>query len=187
MPRSDGEKLWRYADLARLWAWALIGAAVALLALSVGMQAGTGDGLSLWWFAAAFGITGVTGIVLYPLFRSWRSAMPSMRLPDAVRATGARRLEASPRDWRMWAITTGIIVFLGCAVMMVFLVAVLKPGGTVEGVVVGMMAAWGAATLDDVRRIRRAEQAEGRRYYAACRRPTGVGNHLVWTRPPKEA
>jgi hypothetical protein len=71
-------------------------------------------------------------------------------------------------------------MFLGSAAVMVFLVGVLGRGGTAEGVTVGMMAAWGLATLSDVRRIRAAEAAEGRRYYAACRRPTGVGNNLVW-------
>ena len=34
--------------------------------------------------------------------------------------------------------------------MMVFLIGVLGRGGTAEGVVVGMLAAWGAATLVDV-------------------------------------
>jgi hypothetical protein len=43
-----------------------------------------------------------------------------------------------------------------------------------------MLAAWGLATLDDARRITAIEAEEGRRYFAACRRPTGVGNHLVW-------
>jgi hypothetical protein len=43
-----------------------------------------------------------------------------------------------------------------------------------------MLVAWGLATLEDVRRIRAVEAAEGRRYFAACRRPTGVGNRLVW-------
>ena len=57
-------------------------------------------------------------------------------------------------------------------------------GGTAEGVVVGMLAAWGAATLEDVRRIRAIERSEGRRYFAACRRPTGVGNRLVWLQRP---
>ena len=52
-----------------------------------------------------------------------------------------------------------------------------------------MLAAWGAATLEDVRRIRAAERAEARRYYASCRRPTGVGNKLVWVphRAPSDA
>jgi len=103
-----------------------------------------------------------------------------VRLPQAVRATGPRRLEASPRDWRRWAAVTCGVLLVGGAAMLVFLVGVLGPGGTAEGVVVGMLAAWGAATLEDVRRIRAAELAEGRRYYAACRRPTGVGSKLVW-------
>jgi hypothetical protein len=64
--------------------------------------------------------------------------------------------------------------------MLVFLVGVLGRGGTAEGVVVGMLAAWGLATLEDARRIRRTEDAEGRDYFAACRRPTGVGDRLVW-------
>lgn len=179
---ESGEKLWRYASLARLWSWCLIVVAGLLLLLSIALQAGADEGVDSRWFAALFGITGVTGILLYPLFRVWlrRTALPSVRLPQAVRATGPRRLEASPRDWRRWALVTGAILLVGGAAMLVFLVGVLGRGGTAEGVVVGMLAAWGAATLEDVRRIRAAEAAEGRRYYAACRRPTGVGNRLVW-------
>ena len=64
--------------------------------------------------------------------------------------------------------------------MLTFLVGVLGRGGIAEGVVVGMIAAWGLATLEDARRIEGIEAAEGRRYYAACHRPTGVGNRLVW-------
>jgi hypothetical protein len=53
---------------------------------------------------------------------------------------------------------------------------------------VGMLAAWGLATLKDARRIESIEADEGRRYFAACRRPTGVGNQLVWMpRRPAEA
>jgi len=181
---DNSEKLWRYADLARLWSWCLIGVGAVLLPLAVALQAGTEEGLDAWWFAAAFGITGITGIILYPLFRVWlrRAALPSVRLPQAVRATGKRRLEASPRDWRRWSVITALILLAGSAAMMLFLVGVLGRGGTAEGVVVGMLAAWGAATLEDARRIRRIEASEGRRYYAACERPTGVGNHLVWVR-----
>jgi hypothetical protein len=179
---ETGEKLWRYASLARLWSWCLIVVAGLLLPLSIALQAGTDEGLDGRWFAALIGVSGVTGIVLYPLFRVWlrRSALPSVRLPQAVRATGPRRLEASPRDWRRWALVTGAILLVGGGAMLVFLVGVLGRGGTAEGVVVGMLAAWGAATLEDVRRIRAIETAEDRRYYAACRRPTGVGNRLVW-------
>lgn len=184
MARDDAEKLWRYAGLARMWSWCLIGVGGALLALSVGLEAGSEGGLGSRWFAAAFGITGVTGIILYPLFRVWlrKSALPSVRLPDAVRATGRRRLEASPRDWRRWTIITALVLFASGAAMLLFLVAVLGRGGTAEGVVAGMLAAWGVATLEDARRIREAEEADGRLYYAASRRPTGVGNNLVWVR-----
>jgi hypothetical protein len=181
MAASD-EKLWRYSSLARLWSWCLIVVAGLLLLLSIALQAGADEGLGSRWFAALIGITGLTGILLYPLFRVWlrRTALPSVRLPQAVRATGPRRLEASPRDWRRWALATGAVLLVGGAAMLVFLVGVLGRGGTAEGVVVGMLAAWGAATLEDARRIRAIEAAEGRRYYAACRRPTGVGNRLVW-------
>lgn len=181
MPDGD-EKLWRYATLARMWSWCLIGVAAALLALSVGLQAGAPEGLSGRWWAAVVGVTGLTGAILYPLFRVWlrRTALPSVRLPQAVRASGPRRLEASPRDWRRWALVTALVLLAGGAATLIFLVGVLGRGGTAEGVVVGMVAAWGAATLEDVRRIRAAERREGRAYYAACRRPTGVGRHLVW-------
>lgn len=178
----DGEKLWRYAGLARLWSWSLIGVGLVLLPFSVALQAGTDEGLSGRWFAAAFGVAGATAVVLYPFFRVWlrRTALPSVRLPQAVKASGPRRLEASPRDWRRWAVVTVVILLVGGAAMLMFLVGVLGRGGTAEGVVVGMLAAWGLATLDDVRRIHAIEEDEGRRYYASCRRPTGVGGKLVW-------
>jgi len=179
---ESGEKLWRYASLARLWSWCLIVVAALLLGLSVAIQAGADDGLSGRWFAAALGIAGLSGVVLFPFFRVWlrKTALPSVRLPQAVRATGPRRLEASPRDWRRWGLFTGVVLLVGGAAMLVFLVGVLGRGGTAEGVVVGALAAWGAATLEDARRILATEEAEGRRYYAACRRPTGVGGKLVW-------
>lgn len=179
---QTGEKLWGYASLARLWSWTLIAVAGTLLGLSIAIQAATDEGLDGRWYAAALGVTGLTGVISYPLFRVWlrKTALPSVRLPQAVRASGPRRLEASPRDWRRWAFFTGLVLLVGGAAMLVFLIGVLGRGGTAEGVVVGMLAAWGAATLEDARRIRTIEQAEGRRYFAACRRPTGVGNRLVW-------
>lgn len=184
MPPDNTEKLWRYADVARLWSWSLILVAVALLGLSVMLQAGTAEGLDGPWFAVALGVSALTAAVLYPLFRAWlgRSALPSVRLPDAVRESGRRHLEASPRDWRRWSAITAAVLFVGGAAMLVFLIGVLGGGGTAEGVVVGVLVAWGATTLWDVRRIRHTEASEGRRYYARCRRPLGVGNHLVWTR-----
>lgn len=179
---QTGEKLWGYASLARLWSWALIGVSGLLLLLSVAIQAGSDEGLTTRWFGVALGVTGVTGVLCYPLFRVWlrKAALPSVRLPQAVRASGPRRLEATPRDWRRWAMFTLIILVVGGSAMLVFLIGVLGRGGTAEGVVVGMLAAWGAATLQDVNLIRATEAAEGRRYFAACIRPTGVGNKLVW-------
>ncbi len=177
-----GEKLWRYTSLVRLWSWALIGVAVALLALSFAMEAGTDEGIDSWWLGAVVGVTGLTGAILFPLFRVWlrKAALPSVRLPQAKRASGPRRLEATPSDWRRWAAVTAVVLLVGGAAMLVFLVGVLGRGGTAEGVVVGMLAAWGLATLEDARRIRRTEDAEGRDYFAACRRPTSVGDRLVW-------
>jgi hypothetical protein len=179
---QDGEKLWGYASLARLWSWTLIVVAALLLGLSIAIQAATDEGLESRWWAAALGITGVTGVLCYPFFRVWlrRSALPSVRLPQAVRASGPRRLEATRRDWRRWTLFTGLVLLIGGAAMLTFLIGVLGRGGTAEGVVVGMLAAWGLATLDDARKITAIETAEGRRYFAACRRPTGVGNRLVW-------
>lgn len=179
---ADDEKLWGYAALARLFSWTLIAAAWLMLLLSIGLQAATDEGIDSRWYAAAFGIATLTGVISYPLFRVWlrKTALPSVRLPQAVRASGPRRLEATPRDWRRWAAFSGVVLIVGSAAMLTFLVGVLGKGGTAEGVVVGMLAAWGAATLEDARRIRATERAEGRRYYAACRRPTGVGNKLVW-------
>jgi hypothetical protein len=176
------EKLWRYEALARLWSWSLIGVAGALLALSAALQAGVDEGVDARWVGVALGVTGITGVVFFPLLRVWlrRSALPSLRLSQATKASGPRRLEASPGDWRRWGTVTVLALLVGGAAMLAFLVAVLGGGGTAEGVVAGILAAWGLATLEDARRVRRVEEAEGRRYYASCQRPTAVGNRLVW-------
>ncbi len=149
---QSGEKLWGYASLARLFSWTLIVVGGLMLLLSIGLQAATDEGLDGRWYAAAFGITGLTGVISYPLFRVWlrKTALPSVRLPQAVRASGPRLLEATPRDWRRWALFSGVVLTVGGAAMLTFLIGVLGTGGTAEGVVVGMLAAWGAATLEDV-------------------------------------
>ena len=160
---DSGEKLWRYASLARLWSWRLIAVGILLLGLSVAIQAGSDEGLTGRWFAAAFGIAGITGAIMFPLFRVWlrKAALPSVRLPQAVRASGPRRLEASPRDWRRWALFTAVVLLVGGAAMLVFLIGVLGRGGTAEGVVAGAIVAWGAATLEDARRILAIEDDGG--------------------------
>jgi hypothetical protein len=176
------EKLWRFAGLARLWSWSLIGVAGVLLLLAIAIQSGTDAGLSLRWFGITLGVTGLTGAVFFPFLRVWlrRSALPSVRLPDAKRETGARRLEATPADWRRWVAVTSLLLLVGGAAMLTFLIGVLGRGGTAEGVVVGVLTAWGLATLEDARRIERVEVEEGRRYYAAGTRPTAAGQKLVW-------
>lgn len=182
------EKLWRYSRLARLWSWSLILAALALLGLTFLIRATSDEGVDLRFLGVVAAVTGGTGIVFFPFLRVWlrRAALPSVRLPQATKASGPRRLEASPADWRRWSVATGLILTVGGAAMLIFLVGVLGAGGTAEGVVVGTLAAWGLATLEDARRIAAAEDQERRLYYAACRRPTGVGNRLVWVASGKK-
>lgn len=176
------EKLWRYRGLAKLWSWALIIAAIGLLGLAIPLEIGSPGGLDASYLISLGAISVVTAAVLYPFFLMWlrRSAMPSLRLEEAEPASGPRRLEASNADWRRWSAITTLLIFAGGAAVMVFLIGMLGRGGTAEGVTVGMIAAWGLATLRDTRRISSAEAEQGRRYYAACRRPTGVGHKLVW-------
>lgn len=182
-----GAKLWRYSRLARVWSWSLIVSAAILLVVAVLIRAGSDDGIDLRWMGVVVAVTGVTGALGYPLLKLWlrRSAMPSLRLPQASKSTGPRLLHAARADWRRWGVVTTLVLTVGGTAMMTFLIGMLGAGGTAEGVVVGLLAAWGFATLDDARAIDRAEQAEGRRYYAAVRRPAAVGDHLVWL--PAEA
>lgn len=181
--RANGqEKLWRYGGLARLWARSLILSAVALTAISVALEATSGGGASTRWFAVLVGVTGLSGAIFVPLLRVWlsRAALPSLRLDGADRLSGNRRLEASPADWRRWSIVIGLVLLVSSAMMLTFLIGVLERGGTAEGVVIGTLLAWGIVTIEDARRIDRAEREQGRRYYASCRRPIAVAECLVW-------
>ncbi len=185
MARATGrEMLWRYPSLVRLWSWALIGVGAALLALATGFQAGSQAGLSVRWIGVVLGVTGGTGGLFLPLLRMWlRKTAPSAYLVKATPLRGQRRLEAGPGDWRRWGVTTVAVLLVGSAAMLLFLIGVLResgPDGIAEGVVVGLVAAWGLVTLEDARRIERTERAEGRRYFAATDRPTAAGNKLVW-------
>lgn len=184
MAPSGPEKLWDYARLARTWSWALIVVGLLLLGVSPALQATSPTGVSPRYLGILVAVTGATGLVFFPFLRVWlrRGAMPSARLPQAAKLAGPRRLEASPSDWRRFRLTMGGVLLVGSAAMLVFLVGVLGRGGTAEGVVIGVLLAWGLATLEDARRITRAEAEEGRRYFAACQRPTGVGRKLVWVK-----
>ena len=65
-----------------------------------------------------------------------------------------------------------------------FLVGILGGGGVAEGVVAGVLIAWGLVTLHDVKRLERIEVEQSRTYFAACRRPVSVGSVLIYrTRP----
>lgn len=183
---AANELLWSFPGVARLYAWALVGVSLALVAVAVALEATSEDGLSWRYAGVLTGVAGLSGLVFFPVLRVWlgRGGLPSARLPDATRATGPRRLEATRADWRRWALATVVVLLVAGVALMMFLIAVLGRGGTAEGVVVGVLLAWGLVTLEDARRVEAAERAEGRRYYAACRRPTGVGNRLVWTAGP---
>jgi hypothetical protein len=193
MGRGQQDKLWRYTSLVRLWSWALIGVGGAMLLVGAALQAGSATGLSATWVGVSVAVSGLTGAVFYPLLRMWlRKTAPSGYLPRATRLSGPRRLEAGPSDWRRWALLIVVFLLIGSAAMLAFLVGVLRdsgPDGIAEGVVVGVVNAWGLVTLGDARAIERTEHAEGRRYFAAGDRPTAAGNRLVWTpaEPPPGA
>lgn len=184
MARSqDHEKLWRYTSLVRLWSWALIGVGLAMFPLAVLTQ--QAENISLRYFGTMLGITGITGVLFFPLLRMWlRKSRPSEFLGRAKRIAGPRRLQAGPGDWRVWGAQVTGFLLVGTFVMLTFLVAVLRsagPDGIAEGVVIGVLIAWGLVSLEDARRIRTIEADEGRTYFAVGRRPTAAGNHLTWT------
>ncbi len=177
--------LWDYARLARLYAIEIIVVALLLGVVSGILEATSEDGWSWTWLGVLSAITGITGLIFFPLLRSWlrKGGLPSIRLPDAQPAEGPRVLAAAPADWRRFAALSGVLLFVSAFATLIFLVAVLGRGGTAEGVVIGVLLAWGLVTLEDGRRIQRAQQDEDRVYWAAGRRPWGAGNRLVFTIP----
>jgi len=177
----NDERLWRYSRLTRMWAQSMIVAALLVLGLAFVVEATAGDGVDGGWLLVFCGVTLGTLVLCTPLVR-FGVAPPSSRLTEAEPNSGPRRLEPTPGEWRRWALMSGAVMVVGATAMLMFLVAILDRGGTAEGVVVGLLAAWSIATFVDVRQIERAEQGEHRRYYAAVRRPTAVGRHLVWER-----
>jgi hypothetical protein len=180
---GDRDLLWDYARLARMYGIQLLGVSVALVVVSIILEATSEDGWSWWWLGTLTAMTGVTGLVFFPILRVWlrKGGLPSIRLPDAQPAEGRRMLAAAPGDWRSFAAIVAILLFISAGATLLFLVAVLGRGGTAEGVVIGVLLAWGFVTLEDARRIARTQLEEKRMYWAAARRPWGAGNRLVFT------
>lgn len=175
--------LWNYAQLARMYAIELLVVSMLLVVVSIILEATSEDGWSWTWLGTLVAMTGITGLVFFPLLRSWlrRGGLPSISLPDAQPAEGSRMLAAAPSDWTRFGVLTGVLLFVSAFATLLFLVAVLGRGGTAEGVVIGVLLAWGFVTLEDGRRITRTEADESRVYWAAGRRPWGAGNRLVYT------
>ena len=180
---GDRDLLWDYARLARMYGIQLLGVSAALVAVSIILEATSEDGWSWWWLGPLTAMTGITGLVFFPILRVWlrKGGLPSIRLPDAQPAEGRRMLAAAPGDWRSFAAIVAILLFISAGATLLFLVAVLGRGGTAEGVVIGVLLAWGFVTLEDARRIARTQLDEKRMYWAAARRPWGAGNRLVFT------
>lgn len=166
-----------------MWAWSMIVAAVLILALSVTVAAESADGLTNDWLIV-FAAVGFGTMIVGAVFVRFMIAAPSSRLPHATAHDNDRTPPATLGDWRKWTVITGAVIVVGGAASMIFLVAILGEGGTAEGVVVGILAAWGVATLADAHQIRVAQAEEGRRYFALVTTPTAVGRHLVYRENP---
>lgn len=178
------EKLWNYARISRVWALTLIVAGPVMLVGGALLEAGDPkDGLQASWIPIALGSFVSAAVVFFFLLRVWMrpSAVPTGRLEGARRDKGKPVLdEATARDWRVWTTVLVVVLMFGSFVMMMFLIGILGGGGMAEGVVAGVLLAWGLVTLEDVRRLEAIEADEGRTYYAACKRPVAVGSVLVW-------
>jgi len=178
------EKLWNYGRLCAVWAWTLVACAPAVLVVGALLEMGDPkDGLEGSWIPIALAAFVSSLVIFFFLLRMWMrpTAVPTGRLSDARRDNGKPRLtEAGPGDWRVWGGILAACLFVACVMMMTFLVGILGSGGMAEGVVGGVLLAWGLVTLEDLRGLRRIEAEEGRTYFAACRRPVSVGTVLVW-------
>ncbi len=185
------EKLWNYARISRVWALTLVAAAPVLLLAGALLEAGDPkDGLQVSWIPIALGSFASAALVFFFLLRLWMrpTAVPTGRLDDARRDKGKPALaEATTRDWRVWTAVVVVMLMFGSFVMMMFLIGILGGGGMAEGVVAGVLLAWGLVTLEDVRRLEAIEADEGRTYYAACKRPVAVGSVLVWRAAARDA
>ena len=185
------EKLWRYTRLSRIWARTLIVVGILVFAVGLLMQIGDSWGAFVSWLITAVATVVPSTLVFFLLLRGWmgNGGLPSARLPDAAADSGVpRRSEPTSRNWLIWSLGLGTALFISSVLIMGFLIGVLGGGGVAEGVVAGVLIAWGLVTAKDVRRVERIEADQQRTYFAACRRPVSVGSVLVWraqtTAPP---
>ena len=177
------EKLWRYTRLSRIWARTLIVVGILVFAVGLSMQIGDSSSAFASWIVTAVATVVPSTLVFFFLLRGWmgNGGLPSARLPDAAADSGVpRRSEPTSRNWLTWTLTLGAALFVSSVLIMGFLIGVLGGGGVAEGVVAGVLIAWGLVTTRDVRRVERIEAEQERAYFAACRRPVGVGSVLVW-------
>ncbi len=183
------EKLWRYTSLLKVVAWVMIVVGILVIPMSLIAQA-SDPGVDLAYLLTILGTTIGTGAFFIPLLHVWmRKSRPSAFLPRAEKLSGPRRIPAGRRDLVRWGITLGVFLFIATVLMVSFLVGVLETSGAdgiAEGVVAGLMVAWGVFTLGDARRIVRSEATEGRTYFTVAHRPTAAGNRLTWTVAGKE-
>lgn len=181
------EKLWGYARLSRIWARTLIVVGVLTFLVGSTFMIGTSASAAASWFIEA-SVTLVASVALFFfLLRGWmqNGGLPSARLADASSEPKTpRRMEATSRNWQVWTLSLGAALFASSVLIMGFLVGILGGGGVAEGVVAGVLIAWGLVTLHDVKRLERIEVEQSRTYFAACRRPVSVGSVLIYrTRP----
>lgn len=147
------------------------------------MQIGESGSAFVSWIVTAVATLVGSVAVFFFLLRGWMSngGLPSARLADASEEPPTpRRMEATSRNWTTWTLTLGAALFLSSVLIMGFLIGVLGGGGVAEGVVAGVLVAWGFVTISDVRRLERIEAEQARTYFAACKRPVSVGSVLVW-------
>jgi hypothetical protein len=183
----NDEKLWRYARLSRIWARTLVVVGVMVFAVGLSLQIGRSASSTLNGIAFAFGTLIVSVPVFFFLLRGWmgNGGLPSSRLADAsAEPASPRRLEASNRNWRTWTLGLAAALFISSVLILGFLVGTLGGGGIAEGVVAGVLVAWGLVTANDVRRLERIEVEQSRTYFAACKRPVSVGSVLVYRTTP---
>lgn len=180
------DKLWNYGRLCAVWAWTLVACAPVVLVVGALVEMGDPkDGLEGSWIPIALASFASSLVAFFFLLRMWMrpTAVPTGRLDDARQDKGKPRLlEAGRGAWRVWTALVVTFFLLGSLAMMGALVGILGSGGMAEGVVAGVLTAWGLVWLQDIRDLRRREGEEGRVYFAACRRPVSVGSTLVWRR-----